>query len=518
MDDDGGPRRLRGDRHDPEHPPASDQDAHGRLAAAVAARRRKLERLRARGIEPFALRFDSTASLGELHERFGHLPPDAETGDRVRVAGRIMLLRRHGQLSFATIRDRSADLQLFCTRADMGDGYELLDDLDLWDIVGAEGDVITTRRGELSIRVERLTLLTKSLHPPPEKWSGVRDPEARYRQRYVELAQSPESREIVRARAALLRSFRQTLEEAGFLEVETPVLHQTAGGALARPFVTHHRVLDVDLYLRIALELYLKRLLIGGLERVYEIGRNFRNEGIDYEHNPEFTMLEVYRAFGDYQDMMELAEALVTGAAMDLKGMLRFPYQGRELDLEPPWPRVTVLESVSRAVGEEVTLDRTDLAGVAERAGVGIDPAWSAGKIVLELFEKLCEKEIFQPTFVKDFPREVSPLARRHRTSPGLTEHFDLIIAGMEIGPAYSELTDPDEQRARFEEQQAARRRGDQEAHPLDEDFLRALEYGMPPAGGIGIGVDRVLMLLTDVPSIRETITFPHLRPEQGRR
>jgi lysyl-tRNA synthetase class 2 len=299
--------------------------------------------------------------------------------------------------------------------------------------------------------------------------------------------------------------------------VETPVLQVRHGGALAQPFVTHHNALDVDLYLRIAPELYLKRLLVGGLERVYEIGRNFRNEGIDWEHNPEFTMLEAYQAYGTYEDMMELDEALVEAAATAVRGSLSFEYKGRAIDLSKPFRRVTILELVSEAIAEEVSLDRPDLSALAETAGVRVDPAWGPGKIVLEVYEKLVEGSIWDPTFVTDFPREVSPLARPHRSSPGLTEQFDLVIAGMEIGPAYSELTDPDEQRAKLEEQQAARRKGDRDAHPLDEDFLRALEHGMPPAGGLGFGVDRMTMILSDVPTIREAILFPHLRPETGR-
>jgi len=292
------------------------------------------------------------------------------------------------------------------------------------------------------------------------------------------------------------------------------MLHQTPGGALARPFVTHHRVLDRQLYLRIAPELYLKRLLVGGLERVYEIGRNFRNEGIDRDHNPEFTMLEAYQAYGTYEDMMDLIEALVKEAALAVRGSLRFDYEGREMDLEAPWRRVSLLEAVSEATGEEVTLDRTDLAALADDHGAGLDPKWGPGKIALALYEKLVEPNLFQPTFVKDFPREVSPLARPHRSSPGLTEHVDLIMAGVEIAPAYSELTDPDEQRARFEDQLRQRGAGDEEAHPLDEEFLTALEHGMPPAGGLGLGVDRLTMILAGRPSLREVIAFPAVRSE----
>jgi lysyl-tRNA synthetase, class II len=495
----------------------SSEEPRGRLQEVLRARRQTLERLRSSGIEPFALRFDKDSDAADLHERFAGLGAGRETGQRGAVAGRIVLLRRHGKLSFLTLRDRTGDIQILCSAEDMGPAYDLLGLLDLGDIVGAGGEVVTTKRGELSIRADELVLLTKALRPMPEKWKGIRDPEARYRQRYLEFASSVESRSVVRVRAQVMAALREVLRRRGFIEVETPVLQPTHGGALARPFVTHHNVLDLDLYLRIAPELYLKRLLVGGFERVYEIGRNFRNEGIDRDHNPEFTMLEAYQAYGTYEDMMDLDESLVSAAALAVRGSLEFEYQGKLFDVKPPWRRVSLLELVSETMGEEVSLDRPDLGTVADRAGVHVDPVWGPGKIILEVYEKLAEQYLFQPTFVKDFPREVSPLARPHRSEQGLTEHFDLVMAGTEIGPAYSELTDPDEQRARFRDQQAARRGGDEEAHPFDEDFVRALEHGMPPAGGLGFGVDRVVMILADVPSIRETIGFPHLRPESGR-
>ncbi|HEX8099761.1 MAG TPA: lysine--tRNA ligase [Actinomycetota bacterium] len=492
-------------------------EPHGRLAESLAARREKVERLRGQGIEPFALSFDPDASLGEIRKQYDGLEPGRVTEDRYRVAGRIMLLRRQGKLTFATIRDGTGDLQLFIRQNDLDEAYGLVDELDLGDIVGAAGPVMTTKRGELSLRVDELVLLTKALRPLPEKWHGLRDPEARLRRRYLDLATNLESRRVVTARAAVLSALRRELEGRGFVEVETPVLQLTHGGALARPFLTHHRVLDTTLYLRIAPELYLKRLLVGGFERVYEIGRNFRNEGIDRDHNPEFTMLEAYQAYGDYEDMMGLDEALVSAAALAVRGSLQFEYREEVLDLTPPWRRVTLVEAVSEAIGEEVSLDRADLPSVAERARVAVDPKWGPGKILLEIYEKVVEERIVQPTFVKDFPREVSPLARPHRSSPGFTEHFDLVIGGFEIGPAYSELTDPLEQRDRFEGQQRERKAGDEEAHPLDEDFIVALEHGMPPAGGMGLGVDRLTMILADAPSIRDVILFPHLRPEPER-
>ncbi|HXF71131.1 MAG TPA: lysine--tRNA ligase [Actinomycetota bacterium] len=492
--------------------------ARGREAEVLRARRARLERLRAMGVEPFAHDFRPPGGIvasADVRARHGDLPPDRRSGERVSVAGRIVLDRDLGRLRFLVIRDRGGDLQLVCEPGRLpADVARVLGEVEVGDIVGASGEVGTTRRGELSVFVEELVLLTKTLRPLPEKWHGLRDPELQQRRRYLHLIADPGARRIATVRAAVLRAIRRELDARGFLEVETPVLQATPGGALARPFVTHHRALGADLYLRIALELYLKRLLVGGLERVYEIGRVFRNEGIDRQHNPEFTMLELYQAYGDYATMMEIVQDLVRAAALEVRGTLRFPYQGRELDLSGEWPRVTLLGEVSRAVGEEVTLERTDLHELAERHGVGTHPRWGPGKVVLELFEKLVEPGLWGPVFVLDFPREVSPLARPHRTEPGLVEHVDLIIAGMEIMPAYSELSDPDEQRRSFELQQAQKRAwGDEEAHPLDEDFLLALEHGMPPAGGLGLGIDRLVMILADLPGIRDAILFPHLRP-----
>ena len=481
----------------------------------LKARRDSLERLRAAGVEPFAWSFDPDATTAELRERHADLPPDSLTDDVVAVAGRVVLARRFGKLTFFTLRDRTGDVQLFCSEGSMtAASLSLLEEVDLGDIVGARGPVMTTRKGELSVRVSELVMLTKSLRPLPEKWHGLKDPDLQQRQRYVYLATDLDYRRVVQARAKTLRAFRRVLDERDFVEVETPVLHATAGGAIARPFATHHRALDVDLYLRIALELYLKRLLVGGLERVYEIGRNFRNEGIDRDHNPEFTMLEVYQAYGDYFTMMELGQALIRAAALEVRGSLRFEYEGRELDLESEWRRVTLLDLVSEATGEEITLDRPDLVDVAARHGIEVHPTWGPGKVALELYEKLVEGTLWDPIWVMDLPREVSPLARPHRTSPGVVEHADLVIAGMEIIPAYSELSDPDQQRRSFEIQAEARAKGEDETHPMDEDFLAALEHGMPPAGGFGLGVDRLLILLADVPSIRDVILFPHHRPE----
>jgi lysyl-tRNA synthetase, class II len=479
-----------------------------------AARRAKLERLRARGVEPFALRFDPDATAAEVRERFGDIEAGTTTGEIVRVAGRLVGLRRLGKLTFGVLRDRSGDVQLMLERGTLGeDGSALLEDLDMGDWVGAEGEILKTKRGELSVRPSRLSLLSKSLRPLPEKWHGLRDPELQLRQRYLQFATDPPSRKVIEARAKAYAALRAELDRRGFVEVETPVLHATPGGAIARPFVTHHGALDIDLHLRIALELYLKRLLVGGMDRVYEIGRNFRNEGIDRQHNPEFSMLEVYQAYGDYESMMELGQALVVAAARAVRGSLRFEYRGRELNLEGEWPRITVLGSVSKAAGEDVSLDSSDLPDVAGKHGIEVESTWGPGKIVLEMFEKLVEGDLWDPTFVCDFPREVSPLARPHRSEPGVVEHYDLVMAGMELIPAYSELTDPDEQRRSFEIQREAREKGQDETHPLDEDFLTALEHGMPPAGGLGLGLDRLVMILADVPSIRDVILFPAHRP-----
>jgi lysyl-tRNA synthetase, class II len=495
---------------------AGDDDGGGREGEILRARRDSLARLREAGVAPFALRFEPDTHAADLHAEFdGRLEPGEESDRRATLAGRVVLARRMGRLTFLVLRDGTGDLQLFCEGATLDDaGRRLLGEIDLGDIVGAEGHVIRTKRGELSLKVRSLTMLTKALRPLPEKWHGLRDPDLQQRRRYLHLATDLEARRPALARAALLRTLRAELDDRGFVEVETPVLQTVAGGANARPFTTHHHTLDVEMKLRISLELYLKRLTVGGLERVYEIGRIFRNEGIDRDHNPEFTMLELYQSYADYHDIMELTQALFVAAARAVVGATTIAFGGHEIPLEGEWARTTLLEAVSRAAGEPVTLDRPDLPALAERLGVPVDPAWGPGKVVQELFDKLVEHTLIAPTFVCDYPREVSPLARPHRDDPSLTEHFDLVIGGVELATAFSELTDPDEQRAKFEAQQAARAAGDEEAHPLDEDFLRALEHGMPPQGGIGIGIDRLLKFLLDAATLRDVILFPHHRPE----
>jgi len=498
-------------------PEEEEAGATGREREVLRARRSSRQRL---GERAFALNLEQALGVTEpdpiegIRTEFGTLGPDMVSEVRRTVAGRVVLKRDMGKLVFAVVRDRTGDLQLVANQDSDPASLELLGDVDLGDVVGATGRVGTTRKGELSVFVDRLAMLTKALRPLPEKWHGLRDPELQQRQRYLHLATDPGAARIVAARAQTLRAIRGYLDERGFTEVETPVLQAIAGGAMARPFVTHHRDLDIDLYLRISLELHLKRLLVGGLERVYEIGRNFRNEGVGWKYNPEFTMLELYQAYADYETMMQVSRELVQASALAVGGSLHVSFRGHDIDLGGEWKRVTVLGSVSDAVGEDVTLDRTDLAEIAERHDVPADPSWPSGKIALELFEKLVEPTLIQPTFVTDFPREVSPLARPHRDDPALTEHVDPVIGGMELGTGYSELTDPDEQRAKFILQREAREAGEEETHPFDEDFLTALEHGMPPAGGLGLGIDRLLMLLTDASSIREVILFPLHRPQ----
>ena len=458
-------------------------------------RRVKLERLRASGVDPYPVSVPRTASLADVRARFPDLAVDAATGEHVAVAGRIVLKRDGGKLCFATLRDGTGDLQVMLSLDKVGE--ESLEawkrDVDLGDHVGVEGEVISSRRGELSVLGDRWMLASKALRPLPEKFKGLADPEARVRQRYVDLVVNPEARRLVHGRAAVLRSLRETLDTRGYAEVETGVLQSTNGGAAARPFTTHLNAFDQEMYLRIALELPLKRLVVGGIDRVYEIGRTFRNEGIDTTHNPEFTMLEAYEAYGDYDTMADLTRDLIVNAAEASGSTVIDDGRGGELDLAKPWRTVSIHGAVSDAVASRVTPD--------------------TGEIVLELFEKLVEHTLAEPTFVRDYPVEVRPLTRAHRDDPRLTEAWDLIIAGVELGTAYSELIDPVEQRRRLTEQSAKAAGGDPEAMQLDEDFLRALEYGAPPMGGMGMGVDRLVMLLTGV-NIREAITFPLIRPE----
>jgi lysyl-tRNA synthetase, class II len=468
----------------------------------------------------YPYRFERTAVAAVLHERYETLEPGTETSDEARVAGRVKTVRTHGKVGFADVEDSSGRIQLFARHEVLGDeGMESFGSLNSGDIVGARGKVTRTRRGELSVLVDEVTMLAKCTRPVPEKWRGLTDVEARYRQRYLDLMVNPEARRFVAARATANATMRSFLEERGFMEVETPLLQPVASGAVARPFVTHHNALDIDLYLRVAPELYLKRLLIGGLERVYELNRSFRNEGVSTRYNPEFTMLEAYEAYADYEDTMELVEDLVRAVAQDVLGTLRINVCGREVDLGTQLKRVTMFEAIAHATGHDLagtwsSRDYDSIAAIAQDLGVRVHPAWQPGKVVAEIFEATAEKTLIEPTFVVGFPKEVSPLAKAHRSIAGFTEHADLVVAGIEVAPIYSELNDPVEQGRRFEQQAASRAAGEEEVAVADLDFLEALEYGMPPAGGFGVGVDRLLMVLLGVPSIREVILFPTLRPD----
>ncbi|MBC7247233.1 MAG: lysine--tRNA ligase [Actinobacteria bacterium] len=484
----------------------------------VKRRLEKLEEWRARGIEPYAVAYPHGDTTAGIRARFHELENGEESDYDASLAGRLMGMRRHGRASFADLEDGWGRLQLLAAVDSLGEeGYGLFQELDIGDWIGVEGRVFRSRRGELTVRVSRFRLLSKSLRPLPEKWHGLKDVELRYRQRYLDLLVNPEVKRNLLVRVKTIRELRRFLDERDFIEVETPMLQPIPGGATARPFVTYHQALGENLYLRIAPELYLKRCVVGGLERVYEINRNFRNEGISYKHNPEFTMLEFYWAYVDYLALADFLEEMLAQVVREVKGDLRFTYQGLELDLTPPWRRVTMLQAVSEALGRPVTsaTPEEELREQAARRDVPLEEGWGAGKIITEIFEKLVEPELRQPTLVMDYPREVSPLARLHRDDPFLTERFELIVAGREIANAFSELIDPLDQRRRFEEQARQRESGDDEAHLLDHDYLRALEYGMPPTGGLGLGIDRLVMLLTDAHSIREVILFPHLRSEE---
>ena len=483
----------------------------------TANRLEKVTRLRSEGVDPYPVGYTRNASARELHDRFADLDADTTTGEVVEVAGRLMNLRRLGRLTFGVLQDYSGRIQLFADESGLG-ASRLADfgDLDQGDWVWAKGEMMTTRRGELSVYLARFALLAKGLRPLPEKWHGLTDKEGRFRRRELDLLVNPDARRVAEARSGVVSELRRQFETRGFVEVETPVLQVLAGGALARPFQTHHNALGIDMYLRIATELHLKRLVVGGMERVFELGRVFRNEGIDATHNPEFTTLEAYQALADYRDIMQLMEEVIPAVAKRAVGTSCITYQGRRIDLRPPYRRAPMLDLVGEALETSVTTatSMTRLRNLAEQAGVETDPAWGFGKLVEEVFDHRVVTGLWDPTFVIDHPIDISPLARRHRSKEGLVERFELFIAGSEYADAFTELNDPVDQRGRFEAQAAAREAGDDTAHPIDEDFLRALEVGMPPTGGLGIGVDRLVMLLTDQRTLREVVLFPHLRPE----
>ncbi|HHV62607.1 MAG TPA: lysine--tRNA ligase [Firmicutes bacterium] len=546
------------------------------LNELMRVRRAKLAKLRESGIDPFGERFERTHLIADVLENFESL--ESQEDGKVVIAGRLVAMRGHGKATFADVLDVSGRIQIYAKIDVLGeDSYRLFSDLDIGDIIGVRGKVFKTRRGEITIAVEEFKLLTKSLRPLPEKWHGLKDVDLRYRQRYLDLIVNPGVRKVFIQRTKIIRAIREFLDARGFLEVETSAMHPIAGGAAARPFITHHNALDIDLYLRIAIELYLKRLIVGGFEKVYEIGRVFRNEGISTRHNPEFTMLELYQAYADYTDMMKLCEDMIYHVSVTTLGTTKVPFRNfgladgaprddsapagaaavapgdapggtlgrtfglgvgpaqgpgapgaglggdepggagseRVIDLTPPWPRITMVEAVKGALGVDFNEIRDDAEARDVVRGLGIEVAGDArwGNCLFALYEERVEPALIQPTFVVDYPVDVSPLAKKKKDDPRLTYRFELIIGGREIANAFSELNDPLDQRERFLQQLAQREAGDEEAHMMDEDFLTALEYGMPPTGGLGIGVDRLVMLLTDSSSIRDVILFPTMRP-----
>ena len=482
----------------------------------IRLRHEKLDLLRQRGVDPFGARYPVSHWAGPLQAQLGAATEEELRGlGPVSVAGRVVALRHHGKTCFAHLMDQTGRIQLYARADQLGDDYPLFTELDLGDFIGVTGDMMRTRTGELTVAVKAFTFLAKSLRPLPEKWHGLKDVETRYRQRYVDLVVNPDSRRIFLLRSRIIQAIRAFLDARGFVEVETPMMQPIPGGAIARPFKTHHNALDMDLYLRIAPELYLKRLVVGGFERVYEISRVFRNEGVSTRHNPEFTILEFYQAYADYTDLMELTETLFAELAQSLLGTLRLTWGEHTVDLTPPWRRLPFFEALSQALGVVVTPE-TDTATLARAAAArGLDGTGGpADKIWKDVFDELVEPTLGPPTFITDFPIELSPLAKRKRDNPRLVDRFEGYIGCRELVNAYSELNDPIDQLGRFREQAALAARGDDEAHWLDEDYVRALEYGMPPTAGEGIGIDRLVMLFADQPSIREVILFPHLRPE----
>ncbi len=454
--------------------------------------------------------FSQFASYTE--EQLGKLPADISLG------GRIVRIRSFGRASFFHLQDRGGKIQVYVRQDRLGkDGYNLFKSLDIGDIVGVSGNLFRTKTKELTLEAHDLRLLCKCLRPLPEKWHGLADVEVRYRQRYLDLIVNPDAREVFRRRSQIIRLIRAFFEERDFLEVETPMMQSIAGGAAAKPFKTHHNALDIDLYLRVAPELYLKRLLVGGLERVFEVNRNFRNEGISVRHNPEFTMVEFYQAYATFEDLISLTEEMFMTLAEKVVGGTKITHGGHEIELKPPWRRLSILEGIEQygQVTRDKVANKSDLRGFAEKQGFSLDPEMSYEKTLVEVFERVAEPHLIQPTFVVDFPLEVSPLARKNDKNPKLVDRFELYIGGRELANAFSELNDPVDQKGRFQEQVKARSAGDETANEMDEDYIRALEYGMPPAAGEGIGIDRLVMLFTDSPSIRDVILFPLLRPQR---
>lgn len=482
----------------------------------VQARLEKLQRLKEEGVDPYPARFARSHAVRDVIARFSHLRRGERSNERVRVAGRLVAVRRMGKAAFFDLLEGGERIQVYASTAGMDEApYRALCGCDIGDFLGVAGEAFRTKSGELTVEAMEWRLLAKALRPLPEKWHGLKDVEQRYRHRSLDLLANREARQVFLRRSRLIATIRRFLDARGFLEVETPVMQPLVGGATARPFVTHHNALDIDLYLRVAPELYLKRLVIGGFDKVYEVGKNFRNEGVSTRHNPEYTMLEIYEAYTDYEGMMSLVEALLSETVQEVVGAERITYQGAEIDFSPPWPRVGLEELIEQQTG--ILVKGTPAEEIRAQAKArGIEPPeGSRGRLIEQLFEEHVEPRLIQPTIVKDYPIDISPLAKRKPGVEGIVERFELFVGGVEIANAFTELNDPLDQRARFEEQERLREAGDEEAQRIDEDFLFALEHGMPPTGGIGIGIDRLVMLLTDSRSIRDVILFPALR---GRR
>lgn len=483
----------------------------------IEVRKAKREALIATGKDPYGHAFDFSHHIAELDEKYASLEDGESTEDAVVVAGRIMAKRDQGKLAFLELKDSTGTIQLFCRINVLGEeAFEELKDLDVGDWIGVWGTMMRTRRGQLSVAMEKFELLSKSLRPLPEKFHGLADKETRYRQRYVDLVMNPEVKKTFETRFKVVAAIRRYMDEQGYFEAETPMLHSVVGGANAKPFTTHHNSLDREFNLRIATELHLKRLLVGGFEKVYELSRCFRNEGMDPYHNPEFTTMEAYRAFSGIEGMMELTQGVIQAAAMEACGTLHIEYQGQQLDLSGTWARKSMIELASEGAGEDISFERTrdELVAIAEKYGVKVEESWGKGKLIAEIFEATAEEKIIQPTFVIDHPVEISPLAKRKLDDENVTDRFELLICGHEYANAFSELNDPIDQAERFKAQVEAKETGDAEAMGYDDDYVRALEYGMPPAGGVGIGIDRLVMLLTDSASIRDVLLFPHMREE----
>jgi lysyl-tRNA synthetase class 2 len=479
------------------------------LSELLKVRREKLKEFREKGIDPYPYHYDVKNSAADLLQRFSQLKEGEEGAEEVSVAGRIMTKRGHGKAGFAHLQDQSGRIQIYAKMDLLGEGkYELYQKLDMGDIIGVKGKIFKTKTGEVTVKLNDFTLLCKSLHPLPEKWHGLQDKEIRYRERYVDLIVNPEVRAVFIKRSQIVSFIRKYLADRSFIEVETPILHILQGGAAAKPFETFHDALDMPLFMRIAPELYLKRLLVGGFEKIFEMGRVFRNEGMSFKHNPEYTMIEIYQAYADYQDIMQLTEDLIVAAAKEVVGGLQIEFRGEKIDLAPPWKKISLLDALKEEGIDLIGKDEKGIRAVAKSRGIEGAEEIGIGKIINLLYDKYVEPNLRHPTFIIDHPLETSPLAKKHRSRAGQVERFELIIAGMELANAFSELNDPVDQRERFKKQAQLKAAGDVEAESMDEDFLRALEYGMPPAGGLGIGIDRLVMLLTDSASFDEVLPF----------